>query len=28
MFHRVLGVTPTDYMKQAMEPGGGRSRSR
>jgi len=28
MFHRVLGVTPTTYMRQAMEPDGGRSRSR
>ena len=28
MFHRVLGVTPTGYMKQATESGSGRSRSR
>ena len=28
MFHRVLGVTPTGYLKQAMESGGRRSSSR
>ena len=28
MFHRVLGVTPTDYMRQAAEPSAAASRSR